>query len=70
MQIVQGVQGIKEIKVPKSKQGKQKMTDDQILKLAAICQSIEKHYNYPQGIEWAFEQNGFYIIQSRPITTL
>jgi len=70
IQITQGVQGTKETKVPKSKQNKQKLTDAQILQLAAICQGIEEHYNYPQDIEWAMKGSKIYIIQSRPITTL
>ncbi|MFH1583494.1 MAG: PEP/pyruvate-binding domain-containing protein [Candidatus Falkowbacteria bacterium] len=39
-------------------------------KLAIICQNIEKHYKTPQDIEWAFAKGKFYILQSRPITTL
>ncbi len=60
----------KDTKVLKAKQEKQKLTDKQILELAEICQRIEKHYNYPQDIEWALEKGKFYIVQSRPITTL
>lgn len=59
-----------EIKVPKNKQEKQKLTDPQIIKLAKICQNIEKHYKHPQDIEWALDNGKFYITQSRPITTL
>lgn len=56
--------------VPKSKQEKQKLSDGQILKLSEICRKIEKHYRTPQDIEWAFVKDKFYILQSRPITTL
>jgi pyruvate,water dikinase len=31
---------------------------------------IENHYSFPCDIEWAFEKGKFYIVQSRPITTL
>jgi hypothetical protein len=31
---------------------------------------IEKHYEFPQDIEWALEKDKLYIVQSRPITTL
>ena len=31
---------------------------------------IEKQYNFPCDIEWAFEKGEFFIVQSRPITTL
>lgn len=48
----------------------QKLTGRQIIKLAQLCHQIEKHYKYPQDIEWAMKNNNFYILQSRPITTL
>ncbi len=59
-----------EKRVPESKQKKQKLSDTQILKLAKVCQKIEKHYKTPQDIEWALLKGKFYIVQSRPITTL
>lgn len=48
----------------------QKLTGWQIMKLTQLCHQIEKHYKYPQDIEWAMKDNNFYILQSRPITTL
>ncbi len=54
----------------KDKIGKQKLTGKQILELAKICLSIEKHYKSPQDIEWAYSAGKFYITQFRPITTL
>jgi len=60
----------KEMPVPEDKKEKQKLTDQEILELAEICKNIEKHYGKPQDIEWARENNKFYIVQSRPITTL
>ncbi len=54
----------------KSVQRKQKLSDKQIIKLAELCQKIEKLFKYPQDIEWAFAKGKFYILQSRPITTL
>lgn len=36
-----------------------------------IATSVEKHYKYPQDIEWAIDkENKIWILQSRPITTL
>ncbi len=49
---------------------KQKLSKNQIIKLAKLCQQIEAHYKNPQDIEWALDKNRFYITQSRPITTL
>jgi len=48
----------------------QKLTDKQILELSKLIIKIENHYNFPCDIEWAFEKGKFYIVQSRPITTL
>ena len=68
--VVSSSRGVKEIKVPKSMAGEQKLTDKQILELAKLCLRIEKHYKKPQDIEWALEKGKFYITQSRLITTL
>ncbi len=53
------------------KQGAQQvLSEQQILELSELIIRIENHYNFPCDIEWAFENNAFYIVQSRPITTL
>ena len=49
---------------------KQKLNDEEILELAEMILRIEKHYGFPCDIEWAREKEKFYIVQSRPITTL
>jgi pyruvate, water dikinase len=46
------------------------LNDMQIIELSEIVISIEEHYGFPCDIEWAFEKGKFYIVQSRPITTL
>jgi len=70
MMVVRESSGVKETIVPKVKQEKQKLDNKHILQLAKICQNIENHYKKPQDIEWALKKNKFYIVQSRPITTL
>jgi len=51
--------------------GKSQVLDKkQILDLSNIILNIENHYGFPCDIEWAFEDGKFYIVQSRPITTL
>ncbi len=67
---IRSTQGVKEIKVDKSKQDKQKISDDHVLELASIGKHIQKHYMLPQDIEWALQDGKLYITQSRPITTL
>jgi pyruvate,water dikinase len=48
----------------------QTITDDQILQLADIGRQIEAYFGQPQDIEWCLVDDSFYIVQSRPITTL
>lgn len=62
--------GTKKRKVKDNLQKKQKITDQQILALAKLGKRIEKHYYFPQDIEWAVEKGKIYIVQTRPITTL
>lgn len=65
-----GNHGDKHTEVPAKLRKLQKITDEQILKLAEIGAKIEKHYGKPQDTEWAIEKGEVYFVQSRPITTL
>jgi rifampicin phosphotransferase len=51
-------------------QKSQTLTDQQILQLARIGKRIETYFGCPQDIEWCLVDETFYIVQSRPITTL
>lgn len=62
--------GTRETAVPLKLQKRQKLDGRQIIELAKLCSTIEKHYKFPCDIEWALERGKFYIVQSRPITTL
>ena len=46
------------------------LTDAQAVRLAALGRRIEAHFGRPQDIEWCLDDEGFHIVQSRPITTL
>ncbi|OQR57016.1 phosphoenolpyruvate synthase [Bacillus sp. CDB3] len=48
----------------------QTLTEQQILQLAQIGRQIEAYFACPQDIEWCLVDDTFYIVQSRPITTL
>lgn len=48
----------------------QKLTDSQILEIAKIGKQLEKHYFFPQDVEWAVEKGHIYIVQTRPVTTI
>ncbi|MET3319645.1 UNVERIFIED_ORG: pyruvate,water dikinase [Peribacillus simplex] len=51
-------------------QKNQTLTEQQILQLARIGRQIEAYFGCPQDIEWCLVDDTFYIVQSRPITTL
>jgi len=49
---------------------KQVLSEAEIIELTELILRIEYHYGFPCDIEWAKEKGKFYIVQSRPITTL
>ncbi len=70
-QIVRNARGENvHVSSPKHQLDSQKLTDEQIIKLATLGHKVETHYGAPQDMEWALENNSFYMVQSRPITTL
>ncbi|WP_338442494.1 phosphoenolpyruvate synthase [Bacillus spizizenii] len=52
------------------RQMSQTLTDGQIIQLEHIGRQVEAHFGQPQDIEWCLADDTFYIVQSRPITTL
>jgi len=56
--------------IAESMASQQVLSNEQVLELADLVIKIEKHYGFPCDIEWAYEGGKFYIVQSRPITTL
>ncbi len=58
------------IELTPAEQATQKITDDDILEIARIGMRLEKHYDFPQDIEWAKEKGRILIVQTRPITTI
>ena len=62
--------GTKTQQIDPDRQKSQTLTEQQILQLARIGRKIEEHFGCPQDIEWCLADDEFYIVQSRPITTL
>lgn len=48
----------------------QALSDEHIFQVAETGQKIQNEYGFPQDIEWALAGNEFYILQSRPVTSL
>ena len=70
MEVYKYPSGVKKQKVKKKLINIQKLSDDLVIKLAKIINSIQEHYYFPQDIEWALQNGQLYIVQSRPITTI
>jgi pyruvate,water dikinase len=62
--------GTEEHMIESERQTRQALADEQILRLERIGRKIEEHFGRPQDIEWCLVDDTFYIVQSRPITTL
>jgi pyruvate,water dikinase len=60
----------KEVAVPKSRQTTRKISPLTVTKIAKIAQKLHNHYGKPQDIEFALEKGKFYVVQTRPITTI
>lgn len=46
------------------------LAPEELSELAALLLQIEKHYGAPQDVEWCHDGRQFWIVQSRPVTTL
>jgi pyruvate,water dikinase len=62
--------GTREVEIDPRRQEQPALTDAQVVRLVQLGRRIEAHFGRPQDIEWCLVDDGFQIVQSRPITTL
>ncbi|MGW4034878.1 rifamycin-inactivating phosphotransferase [Streptomyces sp. NPDC004778] len=62
--------GTREVEVEPRQQERPALTHAQVVELVRLGRRIEAHFGCPQDIEWCLTDDGFRIVQSRPITTL
>jgi pyruvate,water dikinase len=62
--------GTAEVAVDSQRRELPALTDAQVVLLVRLGRRIEAHFGSPQDIEWCLDDDGFQIVQSRPITTL
>ncbi|HEV8635330.1 MAG TPA: rifamycin-inactivating phosphotransferase [Chloroflexota bacterium] len=62
--------GTQERAIEPERQDEPALTDAQVVRLAQLGRRIEAHFGRPQDVEWCLVDDGFQIVQSRPITTL
>jgi phosphoenolpyruvate synthase/pyruvate phosphate dikinase len=56
--------------IARERQERPVLADAQIMQLTELGREIEARFGRPQDIEWCLADDGFQIVQSRPITTL
>ena len=62
--------GTKEVEIEQARRALPALTDEQVVRLVQLGRRIEAHFGRPQDIEWCLVDNGFQVVESRPITTL
>ncbi len=66
-----GSGGTVEVEVPDDLRYKPCLNEVQLAELAALAKKLEEHYNHPQDIEFAYDQDDqLYVLQSRPLRTV
>ncbi len=62
--------GTTEVALGPERRDRPVLTDEQAVELERLGRRIEGHFGHPQDIEWCLADDGFHVVQSRPITTL
>ncbi len=68
--IADGDHGTKLVDVPASRQDTRVLSDAEVARLGMYGRIAENHYGVPQDVEWGIVGGEFFILQSRPITTI
>ena len=70
-QFVQDIenQTCKETEVPEHLINISSLNKEELKALHQLANKVEDYYQFPQDIEWAFQNGQLYLLQSRPVTT-
>ncbi|HXX55473.1 MAG TPA: phosphoenolpyruvate synthase, partial [Methanoregula sp.] len=68
--IANGENGTKTVDVDAARQEARVLSDAEVGRLAMYGKIAENHYGVPQDVEWGIVGPDFFILQSRPITTI
>ncbi|MES2964204.1 MAG: PEP/pyruvate-binding domain-containing protein, partial [Bdellovibrionota bacterium] len=62
--------GVRPEPVPEAQQKIASLSDAEVKKVARLALDLEAKFGGPQDIEWAFENEALYCVQTRPVTSL
>lgn len=55
--------------LPPGEQDQPSLADEEAFALAQLIKQVERAMNHPVDVEWAIDERGIWLLQSRPITT-
>ncbi|KLK88827.1 phosphoenolpyruvate synthase [Methanoculleus sediminis] len=70
MIVPEGKHGTKTVNLSAKQRTAPVLSEAEVARLATLGKIAEDHYGVPQDVEWAIVGNDFFILQSRPITTI
>jgi pyruvate,water dikinase len=70
MIVPEGKRGTKTVTLSAKQRTAPVLSDAEVARLATLGKIAEDHYGIPQDVEWAIVGDVFFILQSRPITTI
>ncbi|MDG5816311.1 PEP/pyruvate-binding domain-containing protein [Chitinispirillales bacterium ANBcel5] len=62
--------GIVLVPVAKELQEKVTLSNEEVKTMLKLALQVENYFGTPQDVEWAYADNRFYLVQSRPVTSL
>ncbi len=68
--MVKTMNGVEMVDVAPQLQIASSLSNDQIQEIAEVLQKLKLHFKRPQDIEFAYFDNRFYLLQTRPVTAL
>ncbi len=70
IEIVACEQGTQTLPVDEDRRARRALSEALVRALVELAQRVEAHYGAPQDLEWCFEGEALFLVQTRPITTL
>lgn len=61
--------GLQEVDVPPEARDVRVLTLGQVSQIAQTAMALERHFQCPQDVEWAYADGRLFVLQARPITT-
>ncbi|HIC88240.1 MAG TPA: hypothetical protein EYP04_02405 [Anaerolineae bacterium] len=62
--------GLREQPLPPEQTAQPVLSEEQLLRLAELGCQVQEVFGYPQDVEWALAEDGFAVLQSRPLTSI